>query len=187
MRRFEGQVAIVTGAASGIGHAVAVGLVSEGASVLMVDHNDDGLAAGTSVVQGAARPIVADVAEPGTANRCIAAAHEMGSVRLLVAAAGLLDRKSFLDAGDEIWLRLLSDNVLGCAAFAREAAVAMRAGGGAVRSSWSRPSPGTSATPVSLTRHRKRASWGWSARWPPCWHRTGSASTRSVPASSTRL
>ena len=42
--RFENQIAVVTGAGRGIGHAIAVRLASEGACVALVDRNDSGLA-----------------------------------------------------------------------------------------------------------------------------------------------
>ncbi|NIR41828.1 MAG: SDR family NAD(P)-dependent oxidoreductase, partial [Actinobacteria bacterium] len=44
MKRFEGRVAVLTGAASGLGRATAIRLGAEGASVLGLDVNGDGLA-----------------------------------------------------------------------------------------------------------------------------------------------
>ena len=44
MNRFTGKVALVTGAASGIGRATALRLGNEGASLLLADINEEGLA-----------------------------------------------------------------------------------------------------------------------------------------------
>ena len=63
--RFEGQVAIVTGGALGIGGATARRLAAEGAKVLIADINDAAAAANVERIQavgGAARAIHTDVA-----------------------------------------------------------------------------------------------------------------------------
>lgn len=57
MERLEGRVALVTGAASGIGKAAAERLAREGAAVLVTDFNDD---AGSAV--GAVRTLTKNVA-----------------------------------------------------------------------------------------------------------------------------
>ena len=44
MQRFDNKVALVTGAASGIGRATAIRLAAEGAAVFLADINQDGLA-----------------------------------------------------------------------------------------------------------------------------------------------
>jgi NAD(P)-dependent dehydrogenase (short-subunit alcohol dehydrogenase family) len=54
--RLSGKVAIVTGAASGIGRAAAIRLATEGANVLAVDLNGDGLAETAKKISGAGGP-----------------------------------------------------------------------------------------------------------------------------------
>jgi NAD(P)-dependent dehydrogenase (short-subunit alcohol dehydrogenase family) len=57
MQRFEGKVAIVTGAASGLGRAVAQRLASEGANVACVDLNGDGAQETAGGLDGSGRVI----------------------------------------------------------------------------------------------------------------------------------
>jgi NAD(P)-dependent dehydrogenase (short-subunit alcohol dehydrogenase family) len=65
--RFEGKVAIVTGAAHGIGRATAERLGSEGATVALVDLNGEGVEAEAARLEGlgiTAVPFSADVSQP---------------------------------------------------------------------------------------------------------------------------
>ena len=72
----RGHVAIVTGAAQGVGKGIAEALLERGAAVLLVDIQDDVLAATTAELASAGRveKLVADLRDPLSAKRIVAAA-----------------------------------------------------------------------------------------------------------------
>jgi NAD(P)-dependent dehydrogenase (short-subunit alcohol dehydrogenase family) len=86
-----GKRAVVTGAASGIGQAVAMRLLREGASVVAADINESGLA---PVVEAGATPFVADLADDVDRERLIIAG---AGVDYLVNAAGIIRLKPILE------------------------------------------------------------------------------------------
>jgi short-subunit dehydrogenase len=98
MRIGAETVAVVTGAASGIGRAVAAALAARGAAVALVDRDADGLA-GTQAALGARTSLhvvdVADRAAMGALPAAVVAAH--GAVHLLVNNAGVAIAGRFED------------------------------------------------------------------------------------------
>ncbi len=103
----DGRRAVVTGAASGIGHAAARRLLHEGATVLAVDLNAEGLA---SLAGEGAETLVGSVAEPADRERIVAAA---GEIDYVVNAAGILFVKPIWDVTLEDWRRIYAVNVEG--------------------------------------------------------------------------
>jgi len=83
--------AIVTGAASGIGQAVALRLLQEGVAVVAVDRNEAGLG---RVVDAGAEPFVADLASEADRDRLVA---RSGGAHHLVNAAGIIRLKPILE------------------------------------------------------------------------------------------
>ncbi|HZC08909.1 MAG TPA: SDR family NAD(P)-dependent oxidoreductase, partial [Mycobacterium sp.] len=71
----RGQVAIVTGAAQGVGKGIATALLERGAAVLAVDIQDEALSATTAELKAAGRveQLVADLRDPDSASRIVAA------------------------------------------------------------------------------------------------------------------
>jgi len=91
-RALGGQVAIVTGAGRGIGHAVAMALAHEGATVVLVARTRQELAATAAAVResgGSALAIPADVANDAAVEGMVEQAYaELGRIDTLVTAAG---------------------------------------------------------------------------------------------------
>ncbi len=83
----QGQVAIVTGAASGLGRATAMVLAAEGAIVAMVDLDATALEPAAQAVGGHAFAL--DVADAGAAEATLPEIEALGPVRVLVNCAGV--------------------------------------------------------------------------------------------------
>jgi NAD(P)-dependent dehydrogenase (short-subunit alcohol dehydrogenase family) len=112
---FKGKVAVVTGAAAGIGRATAIAFAEHGASVALLDRNAGGVEETASVVRqkgGQAFAIAADVGiekEVADAFRQIAANFEQ--IDILINNAGVELYKDFLQFESAEWDRLLAVNL----------------------------------------------------------------------------
>jgi len=132
--RYEGKVAIVTGAASGIGRATARLLASEGARVVMCDIDDavDTVQREIEESGGDAAALHADVTVQADVDGAVAAAG--ARIDLMANVAGVADY--FLPVGeldDETWRRTLDINLGGTMRFVRAVVPIMeRQGGGAI-------------------------------------------------------
>jgi 3-oxoacyl-[acyl-carrier protein] reductase len=108
IRRFEGRTALVTGGASGIGLAIAEGLLAEGARVLVADRDRDGLAALSQDFE----TIETELAEPEAPGELGRQAEErLGGVDVLVNNAGLMRQTPALDITVEEWDELFAVNL----------------------------------------------------------------------------
>lgn len=127
---FEGRVAVVTGAAQGIGREYARGFAADGAYVVLVDVKPDGLAETAETIEkegGRSLSITADVTDEGAIARGMSrAASELGGIDFLINNAGLHleDYNETTGLSVERWRRILDVNVVGqmlCAKHCREA------------------------------------------------------------------
>jgi 3-oxoacyl-[acyl-carrier protein] reductase len=117
MSRLEGKTALVTGAGSGIGRAVAERFLSEGARVIIADR--DALAANAVVKQYASTAIavVMDISNEGLVEKSFAGLARMGwAPNVVVANAGIQlfgqDAK-IADLDLEVWKRTIDTNLTG--------------------------------------------------------------------------
>lgn len=111
--RFDNKVAVVTGAASGIGRAIAIELAADGATVAAVDRNEAGLVQTAQACAGATAHVV-DLADPAAVSTLrdeVLAAHGLPGV--IVNAAGFDRVEPFMSNDDALWQSLVAVNFLG--------------------------------------------------------------------------
>lgn len=118
MDRLKGQIAIVTGAAKGIGEAIATEFASEGASVAIADI-DDGCAAEVArriqVSGGVARAVKADVSEEALVKAMVSTVVDTwGGIDILVNNAGIYPRYAWQDMTVEQWDHIQAVNLRSC-------------------------------------------------------------------------
>lgn len=115
--RLKDKVAIVTGAASGIGWAAATRFAAEGATVVCADIETAGAevtAAGARVAGGAAVAHGVDVSSSASVSALVAAVvAEFGRIDVLYANAGVLGRGTATETTEEEWARILGVNLTG--------------------------------------------------------------------------
>lgn len=134
----DGRLAVVTGAASGIGRATALLLAARGARVLAVDQNSDGLE--TLANEAASITALAvDLTRAGAADEVKAAAQRAARAaagtpwRILVNNAGVGQARSVLDTDEVELSRIMDINFAAVFAMSRAAAEVMpNSGGGAI-------------------------------------------------------
>lgn len=132
MARWQGKVALVTGASSGIGAAVAERLASAGMKVALSARRLDRLeAVAASIAQagGVAMPVACDLRDEAAIGTMFARVREAwGGVDVLINNAGLGHDTGLLDGDAELWREMLEVNVLALCICTREAIADMRVG-----------------------------------------------------------
>src|SRR6187397_2525023 len=133
-RRFEGKVALVTGGNSGIGLAVAKGLVDEGARVVIVGRNAETVTRRVGELGASAHGVVADTARLDEFDRVLAATRDFGGGRLDVvfANAGVGTFGPLSATTEAMWDTMVDINVKGVYFTVQKAVPLMKPGGAIV-------------------------------------------------------
>jgi NAD(P)-dependent dehydrogenase (short-subunit alcohol dehydrogenase family) len=119
IRDLNGKVAVVTGAASGIGRALALGLHEKGCHLALVDLDQDGVTRVQAELAelGGAHAVTAHVANVGERARMRELAREVagahGAVHVLINSAGIAHEAAFPQTSLDDWDRIISVNLMG--------------------------------------------------------------------------
>jgi NAD(P)-dependent dehydrogenase (short-subunit alcohol dehydrogenase family) len=135
-RRFEGSVAMVTGAGQGIGRAIALAFAGEGALVAVLDNDAsraDEAAREIEGLGGRALAVAADVSDRESVDTAVALVHErLGGLDVLVNNAGVERYGSVEEIDEADWDFVLGVNLKGAFLTSRAAIPLFRARGGGV-------------------------------------------------------
>ncbi len=157
---FAGKIALVTGAASGIGREVARQLSAAGAAV--ADINMEGAEAVAAELTAAGAKAIAveiDVADADQVAEGVArASRELGGLHILVHSAGIGVERAFLDTSEEEWRRIIDVDLTGTFLCGQAAAREMVKAAMDASSISPRPPP-SAAAPGAPPTAPPRAAW----------------------------
>jgi 3-oxoacyl-[acyl-carrier protein] reductase len=171
----DGRVALVTGSSKGLGRASALALGQEGAKVVLSARDQATLSEAAAAMPGEALAVPADVTDPGTPARLVAAAVErFGGLHVLVGNAGGPPPARALEVTDDALLAAIDANLLTSIRLVRAAVPHMRdAGWGRIcliaSISVKQPIP-----TLALSNTARTGLWRGPRPPPPTWPATAS-------------
>ncbi|MBF4629634.1 glucose 1-dehydrogenase [Clavibacter michiganensis subsp. phaseoli] len=133
MARLSGKVAIITGAASGIGLATAEIFATEGAKVVVTDISEATLSSAVEAIKAAGGDVLGhtlDVSSPESWERVVAdVVAQWGTIDILVNNAGIAPPKGLLDTTLDEWNKVIAINATGTWLGMKSVIPAMQEGG----------------------------------------------------------
>ena len=127
-RAGTGRTAVVTGAASGMGLAVAERFLAEGRIVVGVDRDAEALSKAAASHGPAYHPVIADITDRTALSAALGA--RLSGVGAVVNAAGIYPATTLADYHEAVYRRIFDVNVLGTLNVIAETVPALRAAGG---------------------------------------------------------
>lgn len=125
----DGRVALVTGAARGLGFAIARRLAAGGAAVWLNGRDPDALASAAERIGDSARPIAFDIADDAASAAAFARIERETGLDILVNNVGVRDRRGVAELDRQAMRAMLEANLVAPFDLARRAAPLMRARG----------------------------------------------------------
>lgn len=138
MNELKNKVAIITGAASGMGKAIALLFASEGAKLVLADVSHDGMYDIVKEIHAHGDPVIgvhADIGNPEDVRKVIdKAMSEFGGIDIVVNNAGIMDDfVPVAEVSDELWEKVIHVNLYGPMYTCRLAVpVMLQRGGGSI-------------------------------------------------------
>ena len=125
----HGKIALVTGAAQGIGRAIALGLAETGATVVCTDLDPPQTTDEIGSRGGTAHGFALDISDGRAVDDAMTFTDKLGGVDILVNNAGVFPRSPVLDLDPAEWDRVMAVNLRGTFLCSRAAGTRMRAQG----------------------------------------------------------